>query len=90
MNDQGHTVLTNVDTLGPAVREIIAHLCESDCHTFGSVLQWCETRGRGECAYAVVCPGCARQFLIEEDDLAELERWSEANGHTMVCGILTH
>jgi 4-hydroxy-3-methylbut-2-en-1-yl diphosphate synthase IspG/GcpE len=87
MNDQVQSALLDVNTLGPNVQEIVAHLCTGDCHAYGSVLQWCETRG--DCVYAVVCPGCARQFLIDEDDLAELERWTEANGHALVCGIQT-
>jgi hypothetical protein len=86
MSNPAFPALTNVGALGPAVREIVAHLCQSDCHAYGSVLQWCETRG--DCVYAVICPGCARQFLIDEDDLSALERWTEANGHAMVCGVL--
>lgn len=74
-----------VDTLSPAVAPIVKHLCEGDCHAFGSVLSWCEARG--DCAYAVVCPGCQQQFLIEEEDLAELERWTVANGDALVCGV---
>ena len=87
MTETGHTALITTGTLNPAVEAIVRHLCEGDCHAFGSVLQWCETRGRGECAYAVVCPSCSERFLIEEEDLAELERWTEANGHALVCGV---
>jgi len=86
MNDPGQTASIDIHALGANVQEIVAHLCESDCHAFGSVLQWCETRG--DCVFAVVCPGCSRQYLIDEDDLAELERWTEANGHALVCGVL--
>ena len=75
----------STNTLNPAVADIVRHLCEGDCHAFGSVLQWCETRG--DCVYAVVCPGCQQQFLIEEDDLAALERWTAANGNALVCGV---
>ena len=85
MSDRAQTALIDVNTLGANVQEIVAHLCTGECHAYGSVLQWCETRG--DCVYAVVCPGCARQFLIDEDDLAELERWTEANGHALVCGV---
>lgn len=85
MNDQGRLAFANADALSPAVLDIVAHLCEGTCHTYGSVLQWCETRG--DCVYAIVCPGCSRQFLIDEDDLAELERWTRVNGDALVCGV---
>ena len=80
----GRTV-TAQDLLSPTVREIIAHLCQGDCHTYGAVLEWCETRG--DCQYAVLCPGCSHQFLLEEDELAELQRWTDAEGHALVCGV---
>lgn len=85
MSDQVHPATIDVSTLGVNVQHIVAHLCTGDCHAYGSVLQWCETRG--DCCYAVVCPTCRAQFLIEEEDLAELERWTEANGHALVCGV---
>lgn len=85
MSDRGQTLPIDITTLGANVQHVVAHLCTSDCHTYGSVLQWCETRG--DCAYAVVCPTCRAQFMIEEDELAELERWTEANGHALVCGV---
>ncbi|MDQ3654032.1 MAG: hypothetical protein M3457_02985 [Chloroflexota bacterium] len=85
MSDQSSPALLDVTALGVNVQHIVAHLCTSDCHAYGSVLQWCETRG--DCCYAVVCPSCRTQFLIEEEDLAELERWTEANGHALVCGV---
>lgn len=65
--------------------EVIHHLCEGDCHGFGDVLQWCETRG--DCTYAIVCPGCATQFVLDEDDVDALERWSNAYGSQHVCGV---
>ena len=85
MSNQSSSALIDVTTLGANVQQVVAHLCTSDCHAYGSVLQWCETRG--DCCYAVVCPTCRKQFLIEEEDLAELERWTEANGHALVCGV---
>jgi len=85
MSDQSSPALIDVTTLGVNVQHIVAHLCTSDCHAFGSVLQWCETRG--DCCYAVVCPSCRTQFLMEEGALAELERCTEANGHALVCGV---
>ena len=85
MIDRNTTSTLPIDNLSPAVHEIIRHLCEGDCHTFGSVLEWCETRG--DCIYAVNCPNCAMQFIVEEDELAELERWTDTNGHRLVCGV---
>jgi hypothetical protein len=85
MTEQGQAVSVYLNTVSPSLHPIIQHLCEGDCHAFGSVLQWCETRG--DCVYAVVCPGCSERFLIEEDALSELERWTEANGGVLVCGV---
>jgi hypothetical protein len=79
------TLSVTMQTLSPGVQAVVQHLCEGECHTYGSVLQWCETRG--DCVYAIVCPGCARQFVVDEEELAELERWTETSGHTMVCGV---
>ncbi len=85
MDQHGHAPVTGVEILNPTVREIIRHLCESACHTYGAVLQWCETRG--DCTYAVQCPGCTTQFLVDEAELKELERWTDAEGHALVCGV---
>ncbi|HYI24622.1 MAG TPA: MJ0042-type zinc finger domain-containing protein [Thermomicrobiales bacterium] len=49
------------------------------------MLQWCESRG--DCTYAIVCPTCSTQFLVDEDDLNDLERWTDSQGNTLVCGI---
>ena len=85
MAELGGTISVNVEQLSPAVHDIVRHLCEGECHTFGNVLQWCETRG--DCVYAVTCPSCSSQFIVEEDELAQLERWTEQNGHQLVCGV---
>lgn len=85
MSEHNTTLSANTQPLSSGVQVIIRHLCEGDCHAYGSVLQWCETRG--DCVYAVRCPGCARQFVVDDDELAELERWTDANGHAMVCGV---
>lgn len=69
----------------PAALAIVHHLCEGDCHTFGDVLEWCEARG--DCSYAVVCPTCRRQFLIDEDDLTDLRRWTDSQGAALSCGV---
>lgn len=73
------------ESLSPAVLAVLSHLCQSDCHTFGGVLEWCETRG--DCAQAVVCPVCAAQFVVDDDELAELLRWTDDKGQALVCGV---
>lgn len=77
----------DLEELSPVVGEIIAHLCAGDaaCRDFGFVLEWCEARG--DCCFAVVCPGCARQFVVDDDELAELRRWTDAEGNALVCGV---
>lgn len=87
MNEQGRMPSATLEALSPSVLEIVRHLCEGDCHTYGVTLEWCETRARGECSYAVQCPGCETQFLIDEDDLAALERWTATHGEALVCGV---
>jgi len=81
----GSTSTLELTALRPTVHDIVRHLCEGDCHTYGSVLQWCESRG--DCTYAIVCPTCSTQFLVDEDDLNDLERWTDSQGNTLVCGI---
>lgn len=71
--------------ISPSVQLILMHLCEGDCHAFGDILEWCETRG--DCSHAVVCPECRAQFVIDEDELAEIERWTAHHGSLMVCGV---
>ena len=70
----------------PAVQQIINHLCHGECHTFGAVIEWCETRG--DCQSAVACPACSKQFLVDDDELAELRRWTDAEGHVLACGVI--
>ncbi len=81
--------LPGADILSPTVRDIIHHLCGggdgANCRDFGMVVEWCESRG--DCCYAVVCPGCSIQFVVDADELAELRRWTDAEGHALVCGI---
>jgi len=71
--------------LSPTVHAIIRHLCQEECHTYGDVLEWCEARG--DCQQAIVCPGCSKQFLIDDDELIELRRWTSAEGVVLVCGV---
>ncbi|HEY8446783.1 MAG TPA: hypothetical protein VIL01_06710 [Thermomicrobiales bacterium] len=73
------------DYPSPNIRAILAHLCEGTCHTFGSVVEWCETRG--DCTYAVICPSCRAQFVVDEDELADLRRWTERSGSVLSCGV---
>jgi hypothetical protein len=65
--------------------EVIAHLCEGDCHAFGDLVEWCEARG--DCTIAVVCPSCSRQWIIDDDELDALRRWTAANGAGLGCGV---
>lgn len=85
MSDFVHVPVDSVATMSAGAQEVIHHLCESDCHGFGDVLQWCETRG--DCTYAIVCPECSTQFVLDEDELGSLERWSMAYGTVHVCGV---
>jgi len=77
--------LDTAEILSPTVRDILIHLCRSNCHAYGAVVEWCESRG--DCCYAVVCPGCAHQFLVDDDELAELRRWTDTEGRALVCGV---
>ena len=71
--------------LSSAVEQILAHLCEGDCHAFGDILEWCEARG--DCCFAVVCPECSTQFVIDDDEMDELRAWTAQHGNALVCGI---
>lgn len=72
--------------LSPNVQAIIDHLCQGECHAFGDVLEWCEARG--DCQFAVACPACRAQFLVDDDELAELRQWTNAEGDALVCGVI--
>ncbi|MCC6675349.1 MAG: hypothetical protein IT339_09150 [Thermomicrobiales bacterium] len=70
----------------PAIfADVIAHLCEGDCHAFGDLIEWCESRR--DCTIAVVCPSCSHQWVIDDEELAALERWTNVNGSNFGCGI---
>ena len=73
------------ETLSPAVLAVLHHLCSGSCHAFGGVLEWCEARG--DCAQVVLCPVCAAQFVVDDDELAELLRWTDEQGQVLVCGV---
>lgn len=74
-----------VGGMSPALEAIVRHLCESDCHAYGDLVEWCESRN--DCTVAVVCPGCDMRFLIDDDDLIELKRWTAAQGIAFGCGV---
>lgn len=82
-------VIPGAEILSPTVRDILRHLCgggaEPACRAYGMVVEWCETRG--DCCYGVVCPGCSLRVLVDEEELAELRRWTDAEGHALVCGV---
>jgi hypothetical protein len=73
------------ESLSPAVLAVLRHLCQGTCHTFGAVMEWCETRG--DCAQAIICPVCSAQFVVDDDELTELLRWTDGQGKALVCGV---
>lgn len=76
-----------VDTpLSPLVREILQHLCEGENPSYGSIVEWCETRG--DCAQAVVCPNCGAQYLLDDEEMSELRRVSTRTTDTLSCGVV--
>ena len=85
MVDAGRIDLLAAETLSPIVVAVLHHLCQEPCHTFGAVLEWCEARG--DCAQAVVCPVCSTQYVVDDDELAELLRWTDDRGQALVCGV---
>lgn len=75
-----------VDTdMSPVVREVLMHLCESDHPTVGSIVEWCETRG--DCSHAVVCPHCGAQYVVDDDEMAELLVISLNTEEMLSCGV---
>lgn len=85
MTDLQHFDLETVDAISPNVLVVLQHLCSASCHSFGGVLEWCEARG--DCAQAVVCPVCDSQFVVDDDELAELLHWTDGDGRALVCGV---
>lgn len=74
-----------IEKMSDGAAEVLAHLCEGDCQTYGSVLSWCETRG--DCVHVVTCPSCSTTFQLDDDDISALERWTDQNGDALVCGV---
>jgi hypothetical protein len=85
MSDLVRVPETSVTKMSDSAMEVIAHLCEGDCLTFGTVVSWCEARG--DCVHTVTCPSCGTRFDLDEDDLSALERWTDAHGDALVCGV---
>ncbi|MGH2532237.1 MAG: hypothetical protein ACRDJW_07995 [Thermomicrobiales bacterium] len=77
--------LRGTEILSPTVREIILHLCQGRCHTYGLVVELCETRG--DCVSVVHCPGCTARFLVDDEEVEELRRWTDEEGRALVCGV---
>jgi hypothetical protein len=77
--------LGSMALISPTVQDILSHLCEGNCHAFGAVVEWCESRN--DCAYTVHCPNCSAQFLVDEEELNELLRWTDKEGNALVCGV---
>ncbi len=84
-HDRFRTGVTADIPLSPSVREIIHHLCQEPCPTYGVVREWCETRG--DCQQAIVCPDCSAQFLVDDNELIELRHWTDAFGVALICGV---
>ena len=74
------------DVTSPVVRESLMHLCEMENPSYGSVIEWCETRG--DCAQAVVCPECGVQYLLDDEEMAELRVISARTGEILACGVI--
>jgi len=86
-----HSSTTRIDQfvdspVSPVVREILLHLCESDHPSYGSIVEWCETRG--DCAQAVVCPHCGAQYLLDDDEMDELRLISTRTNEILSCGVV--
>lgn len=75
----------SVASLSDGAAEVLAHLCEGDCQTYGNVMSWCETRG--DCVHVVTCPTCSATFQLDDDDIGALERWTQLHGGALVCGV---
>lgn len=85
MAEYGRVDANSIAKMSPGAAEVIAHLCEGDCLTFGSVISWCESRG--DCVHLVTCPSCGTKYHLDDDDIDALERWTAANGDALVCGV---
>jgi hypothetical protein len=75
-----------ITEMSAPLQAIVKHLCETDCHAYGDLVEWCESRN--DCTVAVICPNCDAKFIVDEDDLIVLKRWTEANGIAFGCGVM--
>ena len=87
----GHSGMTRIDQyvddqMSPVVREVLMHLCEAENPSYGSIIEWCEARG--DCCQAVVCPECGAQYLLDEEEMAELRVISARTGDILACGVV--
>lgn len=85
MSDLVRVPETSVTSMSQQAMEVIEHLCEGDCLSFGTVVSWCESRR--DCVHMVTCPTCGTKYHLDEDDLCALERWTDAHGDALVCGV---
>lgn len=85
MAEYGRVDTSSIARMSQGATEVIAHLCEGDCLTYGSVISWCESRG--DCVHLVTCPSCGTQYHLDDEDIEALERWTSAHGDALVCGI---
>lgn len=76
-----------VGLLSPTVRSILDHVCDgpAECRSIAIVAEWCDATD--DDSYVVICPGCGARFIVDEGDLAELRRWTDAVGNTLACGV---
>ena len=86
-----HSSPTGIDRyvdagVSPVVREILLHLCESEVPSYGAIVEWCESRG--DCAQAVVCPHCGSQYLLDDEEMAELRLMSARTDEIFSCGVV--
>lgn len=85
VNDFSRVDHSSITAMSDGAADVLAHLCEGECQTYGSVMSWCETRG--DCVHVVTCPSCRTQFHLDDDDIRALEAWTEEFGGLLVCGV---
>ena len=86
-----HYAMTSLDIhfdepMSPIVRQILSHLCEGENRGYGTIIEWCESRG--DCSQAVACPHCSTQFLLDDDEMAELRRCAARTDEMLACGVI--
>ncbi|MGI8476513.1 MAG: hypothetical protein ACR2OO_09115 [Thermomicrobiales bacterium] len=68
-----------------SIQTIVAHFCDGGCGAYGDLLEWCESRG--DCSSAVACPSCGRRFVLDDEELEELQVWMRTTGPALACGV---